>query len=88
MPIALFHQISSSSSYKVLGYQKSTDVCLSTMDGTPEPTLNAYMAVLIEKCQGQSIGKIVPLSYWLMASYGSGDVQIVRPQVGEVYFNS
>ena len=42
--------IMSSSSYKVLDYQKPTDVCLSTMDGTPDPTVNAYMAVLIEKC--------------------------------------
>lgn len=52
-----------SSFFKVLDYQKSADVCLSTMDGTPNPTVNANMAVLIEKCQEQSIGKLVPLSY-------------------------
>ena len=52
-----------SSFYKVLDDQKSADVCLSTMDGTPNPTVNAYMAVLIEKCQEQSIGILVPQSY-------------------------
>ena len=52
-----------SSFYEVLHDQKSADVCLSTMDGTPNPTVNAYMAVLVEKCQEQSIGLLVPLSY-------------------------
>lgn len=47
-----------SSSYKVLDDQNPADVCLSIMDGTPNPTVNAYMAVLIIKVSGAKHWKI------------------------------
>lgn len=77
-----------SSFYKVLDDQNSADVCLSTMDGTPNPTVNAYMAVLIRKVSGAKHWKISAAVVLINGVMWLKDVHIVRPQVGEVYLKS